>query len=303
MHWLIWGAKGYVGQQLTKYLRDHKHQVTEAKSRADDPKTVTEELQDVKPDRVFSCVGRTHGASCNSIDYLESPGKLFVNIRDNLWAPIVLASACQAAHVHYTYLGTGCIFSDTSASSLYTPESEPNFFGSQYSTVKGFTDKYFHLPDVAASCLNLRIRMPISDVPHPRNLVDKLAKYPHVIDIPNSVSVLPTLWPAMVQMVRERRTGTVNFVNPGTMRHPDFLLEYNRIVDPDHTFETWTLEEQERHLAAQRSNTTLDSQVMRDLGVPDVKDAVTTTLVAYQKNIRDQHTRHYLNVLLCNNDK
>jgi 3,5-epimerase/4-reductase len=45
-----------------------------------------------------------------STDYLEKPGKLVENVRDNLFAPIALAILCKDRGIHFTYMGTGCIF-------------------------------------------------------------------------------------------------------------------------------------------------------------------------------------------------
>ena len=38
------------------------------------------------------------------------PDKLLLNLRDNLYAPLLLARLCEQAGIHFTYFGTGCIF-------------------------------------------------------------------------------------------------------------------------------------------------------------------------------------------------
>ena len=45
----------------------------------------------------------------------------------------------------------------------------PNFFGSSYSVVKGFTDRLMKLYD--ENVLNLRIRMPITGEQNSRNFI------------------------------------------------------------------------------------------------------------------------------------
>jgi len=75
---------------------------------------------------------------------------------------------CNKYNIHFTYLGTGCIFKydDEHPFGLeengFTEESMPNFFGSSYSTLKGFTDRLMKF--FKDSVLNLRIRMPIQAV-------------------------------------------------------------------------------------------------------------------------------------------
>jgi hypothetical protein len=55
--------------------------------------------------------------------------------------------------------------------------------------------------------LTLRVRMPIvADMTYPRNFITKIIKYDKVINIPNSMTVLPELLPYSIEMVRRRRT-------------------------------------------------------------------------------------------------
>ena len=120
-----------------------------------------------------------------------------------------MAQLCK--EIHLTYLGTGCIFDFDKTHPLggngFTEECKPNFFGSGYSIVKGFTDQMMHLyPNV----LNLRIRMPISDVPNPRNFITKITKYDKICSISNSMSVLPDLLPIMLDLASNNKTGTFN---------------------------------------------------------------------------------------------
>ena len=67
--------------------------------RADDTASVEKDLECMKPTHVVSFIGRTHGTigtrEYPTIDYLEQSGKLPENLRDNLFAPITLAAACQ----------------------------------------------------------------------------------------------------------------------------------------------------------------------------------------------------------------
>jgi 3,5-epimerase/4-reductase len=83
-----------------------------------------------------------------------------------------LAQFCEREGIHFVYLGTGCIYTYTNEKKIFTEEDKPNFFGSGYSTVKGYTDQI--LRDFTQT-LQLRIRMPISEQKSHRNLIDKIA--------------------------------------------------------------------------------------------------------------------------------
>ena len=111
--------------------------ITLAESRADDPEAVSLELDASMPDRVICCIGRTHGPGVPNIDYLED--KPDINIRDNFFAPQVLAKLCENRGIHMTYIGTGCIFdSRDNYKKTYTEDDLPDFKGSAYSLVKGY---------------------------------------------------------------------------------------------------------------------------------------------------------------------
>ena len=83
----------------------------------------------------------------------------------------------------------------------FTEESIPNFTGSGYSTVKGYTDQVLRN---FKNTLQLRIRMPISHLVSGRNLIDKLAAYKNICSIPNSMTVLDDMWSIIDKMIEGR---------------------------------------------------------------------------------------------------
>ena len=216
---LVYGSKGWIGTQFINIA--HNHNIINGTSRLNDIESTSKELDDVKPSHVFCFIGRTHGkiedTEYSTIDYLEQPGKLVDNVRDNLFSPISLAHLCSNKDIHLTYLGTGCIFKFDDEHEFgqevngFTEESKPNFFGSGYSIVKGFTDQLMTLyPNV----LNLRIRMPITGIPNKRNFITKITTYDKICSVPNSMSVLPELLPLALQLAERKHTGTLNLTNP-----------------------------------------------------------------------------------------
>lgn len=267
---------------VCSYLRNNGETVVEAVSRADDEKMVEDELMNVTPDRILCLIGRTHGPGYSTIDYLEQKGKLVENVRDNLYSPLVLAILGQRYGIHITYLGTGCIFSSTEAS--FKEESLPNFFGSGYSTVKGFTDRLMHFFD--STVLNLRIRMPIVGYHCPRNFITKITSYEKVCSIPNSMTVLEGMIPIMIRLATKQTTGTVNLTNPGTISHNEILELYKTHVDPSFTWKNFTLEEQSKILLSERSNNKLDSTRLLELcpDVPSIREAVESILKSWDNS-------------------
>jgi 3,5-epimerase/4-reductase len=274
---LVVGHRGWIGSQIFALLQEQKVQVEGATARPENAGAFEAELDSKSPSHVFLCFGRTHGRDRDgnrflTIDVLEQPGMLPTNLRDNLVAVLAAAAICSRRQVHVTYIGTGCIYSASPGCAAFGEEDPPNFQASSYSAAKSATDQLLQIlfPNTV---LNLRIRMPIVGYHHERNFVTKLTKYPKICSIPNSMTVLPDLLPAALTFASERRTGTLNFTNPGTISHNEVLEMYRDTVDHSFTWENFSLEEQSRVLAAPRSNNELDSAKLRSWwpGVPDVR--------------------------------
>ena len=282
---LIYGGYGWIGSQFIKIL--HKEFVL-GKSRVDNIDDVKAEIDLINPTHVVSFIGRTHGTIGDkyypTIDYLEQPGKLYENVRDNLFSPLELAIICQEKGIHFTYLGTGCIFEYDNEHTLekgFTEESKPNFFGSSYSIVKGFTDRLMK----SFKVLNLRIRMPINEEKIIRNFITKITSYEKVCSNPNSMTVLPELLPYVLKMMEQNVVGTINLTNTGYISHNEILELYREIVDPNFSWKNMSVAEQDNILACGRSNNYMETKRLTDL-FPDVKnirDAVIDCLKKYPK--------------------
>ena len=151
----------------------------------------------------------------------------------------------------------------------YTESSPPNFTSSFYSLTKS------HVEPLLASypnTLTLRLRMPVSPGLHPRSFLTKITKYAHIVDIPNSHTLLHTLLPCAVLLAAEGETGVYNFTNPGrALSHNDVLQMYKEIVDSEFTWANFSLEQQSKVIKAGRSNCRLDAgklvKKMKGMGV------------------------------------
>jgi 3,5-epimerase/4-reductase len=249
---------------------------------------VEEEIERVKPDRLVSFIGRTSGPGFTTIDYLEQKGKLMENVRDNLYGPMVLALMAVKYNIHFTYLGTGCIFYGYPENG-YTEEDSPDFFGSSYSTVKGFTDRLMHFMN--NNVLNLRIRMPITSDNSPKNFITKMMTYKKICSIPNSMTVLPELLPIMADLIARGFTGTINFTNPGLISHNEILEMLKEILDPSITWENFSEEEQSKIILAGRSNNLLNTDKLQSLypSITPIKDAVRRTIMEMKVKLNHLH--------------
>jgi len=293
---LIYGSNGWIGTQFIDILKKNNISYIEGVVRANNYDKLLKEIDQISPTNVISFIGRTHGKIDNkiysTIDYLEQDGKLVENVRDNLYSPLLLAEICTKLNIHYTYLGTGCIFKFLPESfgleeNGFTEDSQPNFFGSSYSVVKGFTDRLMHLYD--KSVLNLRIRMPITGEKNSRNFITKITTYDKICSVPNSMTVLPELLPIVLDMMQKKLTGTINLTNPGLISHNEILEMYKEIVNPNFKWKNFSIEEQRSILASDRSNNYLDTTKLESLYpmVKNIKDSVRDCLVNYKEYVKN----------------
>jgi 3,5-epimerase/4-reductase len=298
---LVFGGNGWIGSKVVELLQNANIKVIKSLCRADDLKMIQRELDLIKNvTHIMSFIGRTHGVYENevigTIDYLEKPGKLVENMNDNLFSPIGLAEISKKNNIHFTYLGTGCIFEYDEKTHKYGNQETgflesdlPNFFGSSYSIVKGYTDRLMQLL-YSDSTLNARIRMPITDEQDsPRNFITKITTYKKVCSIPNSMTVLDELLPVLIEMALNKQVGTVNLTNPGLISHNEILEMYKEIVDPDFTWSNFSVEEQNQILASKRSNNCLDTMKLTNTTlsfknpVSPIKDAVRSVFLRMKR--------------------
>jgi dTDP-4-dehydrorhamnose reductase len=215
---LIWGARGWIGSMLCQLT-----ELIQAKSRLGDYRAICSELDEIKPDRVLICAGITGKPN---VDWCEKhiPETMFTNVIGT----INVIDACWHRGIHVTNYASGCIYSYDENHPIgysFSEEETPNYLVSTYSKSKVYAEQLIASYD---NVLHLRIRLPVDDKAHEKNLLTKLLTFTHVINIPNSVSILPELLPISLDMSEKQLTGIYNFVNPGTITHPEILGYFDK---------------------------------------------------------------------------
>lgn len=224
---------------------------------------VAKELDEVKPTHVLNAAGITGRPN---IDWCEDHKP--ETMRTNVIGTLNLADLCNERGIHCTVYATGCIFvydeKHPEGSGIgFTEEDIPNFDGSFYSQTKGYMEPMLKC---YPTCLILRVRMPVSDDLFHRNFVTKIVKYEKVVNIPNSMTILSEMLPASLAMAKKGLTGVYNFTNPGVISHNQVLDLYKKYIDPNYTYQNFTIEEQAKVIKAPRSNNELDTtKLLRDM--------------------------------------
>jgi UDP-glucose 4,6-dehydratase len=130
--------------------------------------------------------------------------------------------------------------------------------------------------------------MPIDSKPAPQNLIDKLVRYPKVVDVVNSATVVEDMARVFYQLLQAKASGIFHVTNPGSIRHQEIVELYRRYVDPLHTNE-WITDTELVTLglaAKKRSNTILQSENLGKFGITmrPIYEAVEDAIKKYAES-------------------
>lgn len=226
MRILIFG-NGYIGNRCKDVWRD---EAVVSDVHVHSKHDVLDEICKYGPDVVLNAAGIKGKPN---VDWCED--HQLETIDANTLMPILLAEAAQEAGVYLLHMGSGCIFyGDSTHPDKAWREDDYGNPTAVYSRAKWAADLVLStLPNVGIA----RIRMPIDWKPASGNLIDKLASYPKIIDVENSVTIIDDMILVFHQLLDKKAMGTFHVTNPGTMKHKELMALYKEFVDPNHTCE------------------------------------------------------------------
>ncbi len=243
-----------------------------------------------KPDVVISCIGKTGRPN---IDWCENNQE--ATLISNVTIPTLLAQECNKQSIHLIQINSGCIFYGPSPRvdrSVLNQQVSYDYGWREIDTAnpKSFYSKTKYACDLLIGDLpnvtTLRIRMPISEKNHPRNLINKLKTYPKIIDIKNSVTFISDLIRCIDHFINKKYTGVFHVTNPEPLTAVDIMKEYQKYI-PLHQFEIISEAELAELTLATRSNCILDCLKLRQTGflMTPTQEALTQCMASYINNI------------------
>lgn len=199
-------------------------------------------------DVLVNCVGHTGGPN---VDYCEND--IDRTLMANSVMPMMAAEAAIRTRVKLVHLSSGCIYDNHGWP--YREEDPPNFFDLYYSRSKIYSELALSAVEARYGFLILRLRVPLDNKPHPKNILTKLVGYQKVIDEPQSVTYLPDFLEAMKTLIRQDTHGVFNVVNNGVLRYPALMEAYKK-HHPEFEYSLTTL----GGLGIKRTNVILDTR-------------------------------------------
>jgi len=240
------------------------------------------DLKATNVDVIINCVGETGRPNIDSCEN-DKPKTFFMNTV----IPIALGNACAKFGIHFIQLSSGCCFYGPSPNKEFAGfeidvDNYPNHTAnvethwmdtgwhetdfanpqSSYSRSKYAADLVLEKLDT--SCI-LRLRMPVSTLNHPRNLLSKLIGYNQVLETSNSVTFLNDLTRAVQWVIDNKKTGIYHCSSPKPLTHSIFLDEYKKYA-PDHQYTKITPDKLNLLTKAPRSNCILNVDKIQNEG-------------------------------------
>ena len=147
-----------------------------------------------------------------------------------------------------------------------------------YSRSKIYSERALEASADKFNHLILRIRIPLDNRPHPKNLLDKLIQYKKVLSSPNSVTYMPDFIKALKHLINIDAKGIFNVVNKGGLVYAELLKEYKRYV-PDFEYKIV----KPKDLGLVRTKLILSTKKLEDSGfkVRPVKDILAECVINY----------------------
>lgn len=214
-------GKGFIGAKIQQALHCAVSEKRIA-SYADAEK----EIVAYRPTVIINCIGTTGSRNVDDCELDKDR-----TLSSNTFVPVILGEAALRRGIKLVHISSGCIYRyDYAHDKPITETKTPDFFELFYSRSKIYAERALETLSRRANVLIVRIRIPLDNRPHPRNILTKLINYKKVIDIPNSVTYLPDFEKALQHLLRIDARGIYNVVNKSGLRYPGLLEVYKRYV-------------------------------------------------------------------------
>jgi len=244
-------GKGFVGTRLQQELNCER-----SEEKLYTFKDADREISRFAPKTIINCIGYIG----RNVDDCESD--IDKTLMSNAFIPMILAEVAIRRNIRLIHISSGCIYHYDYAKDQPIPEDKiPDFFDLFYSRAKIYSEQALGNLSRKYPILIARVRVPLDNRPHARNILDKLVQYKKVIDVPNSITYIPDFIKALKHLIQVGAKGIYNTVNEGGLRYQDLMEVYKKYV-PDFKYEVIDY----KKLNLIRTNLILSTKKLEDSG-------------------------------------
>ncbi len=264
-------GKGFIGQRLQDEL-----QCEFSDKKIYSYKDAEEEIKKFQTEILINCIGFTGKNNVDDCE-LDKDKSIFANV----FVPVILAEAALRNNIRFIHISSGCIYHyDYSKDTPIDETKEPDFLELFYSRTKIYAEQVLKALFPKYPILIIRIRVPIDNRPHPRNLLTKLINYKKVIDIPNSVTYIPDFINALSHLIKINAKGIYNVVNKNPLIYSEVMEAYKKYV-PDFKYEVIDF----KKMNQVRTNLILSTKKLENTGfkIRDIHEVLEECVKEYLK--------------------
>ena len=250
---LILGKHGWLGGIFYDYLTKKG---IEATSRHEDINSITE--LDTGTDVVVNF------AASATIDWCEK--NKYRTFWNNVLGAVNIAQVCKASNAKYVFISSACVLGSKDENDIKYEDDRPtpHCF---YTETKMMAERL--IQEIIPDALIARIRLVISETPHPRNILDKLVTYKKLVNCQESVTVVEDLIPQLLKMIQKDETGIAHLVNEGTISPS----EIGKLMG--HKFEIYTKQDLDKQISAEGKAPRISTIIGSRRGyLPPIKDRI-----------------------------
>src|SRR3990167_8342673 len=267
MKYLIIGD-GWIGNLLKAYLGD---KATIFQGKINDFNSEIGEQYDVW----------INTAAKTQIDWVEKNREEAFDV--NAIQANYLASMAKECGKKYVFFSSACIFESSDINDIKYEDSEPNpkCF---YAETKVMAEKL--ILQANPDALIIRPRLPLSEIPHPRNTINKLLSYDKINGNQESVTVVEDMITVLIDLIEKDEKGVFHLVNEGTISPAEIAESFG------HKFELVSKASQDERLAkegrAKRVTTYVGSKRIKLL--PNIRERMVSLAKKYNEQLYKQTT-------------
>ena len=220
--YVVMGASGFIGNYVMKILREKGYKVLPCTLRLDDLQGLERLLKKSQASSIICCAGISGKPTIQWSEEHETE-----TFETNVLDACNLIRLCILLKKHLTYMGSGLVYSFREGART---ESElPDWTGKVYCRYRVMLEDVIRR-NYMDHVLYLRILYPCSFDGHPSCFFEKMqTRRQNVHENMVSLTILPDLLPLIPDMIFQKMTGILNFVNPGSLTLPE-LLEAGNVV-------------------------------------------------------------------------
>jgi len=245
-------GKGFIGQRLQKEL-DCLIDGSMINYFSDAEKLIKK----YNPKIIINCIGITGRRNVDGCE-LEKDATLLANS----FVPVMLAEAALRNNIKLIHISSGCIFNfDYKRDEPVKEDSQDYYYDLFYSRSKIYAERAIEVLSKNYNILIVRIRIPLINAKHPKNILNKLIKYKKIIDVSNSVTYIPDFIKAIKHLIKIDARGVYNVVNKGGLRYPKLMQVYQKYV-PSFKYKLIAL----RKLGLSRTNLIMSTRKLEKSG-------------------------------------